>query len=102
MITEDDLSSGFYAPDLGDVDLLIRTGGDQRISNFLLWQSAYAELFFTATKWPDFKPKEFKSILENVSKRERRFGAVCAKGDLDHSKQEAQINREILAGNAHV
>lgn len=101
-ITEEDLSSGFYAPDLGDVDLLIRTGGDQRISNFLLWQSAYAELFFTATKWPDFKPKEFKSILETVSKRERRFGAVCSKGDLDHSKQEAQLNRESLTGNAHV
>ncbi len=101
-ITEGDLAQNFYAPDLGDVDLLIRTGGDQRISNFLLWQSAYAEFFFTSTKWPDFKPKEFKSILETVSNRERRFGDICARGDLDHSKQEAQLNRDVLAGNAHV
>ncbi len=102
LITEEDLAQNFYAPDLGDVDLLIRTGGDQRISNFLLWQSAYAELFFTQTKWPDFKPSEFKAILTDVSKRERRFGGVSAGICLDQSKKDASINRESLVGNAHV
>ena len=54
-LTEQDITENLYQPDLGEVDLLIRTGGDQRISNFLLWQVAYAELFFINTKWPDFK-----------------------------------------------
>tara|TARA_R110000868_G_scaffold376060_2_gene640811 strand:+ start:2913 stop:3695 length:783 start_codon:yes stop_codon:yes gene_type:complete len=101
-ITEDILNNNFYAPDLGDVDLLIRTGGDQRISNFLLWQSAYAELFFTNTKWPDFKPYEFKAILEEVSGRERRFGAVSARTQLDQTRKEASQNLETLNGHAHV
>lgn len=59
-----------------DVDLLIRTGGDQRLSNFLLWQSAYAELFFTDTLWPDFTLKELKVIIEKFTKVERRYGGL--------------------------
>ena len=59
-----------------DVDLLIRTSGEVRISNFLLWQIAYAEMFFTQTLWPDFSETELDEILENFSKRERRFGGV--------------------------
>ncbi len=58
------------------VDILIRSGGDKRLSNFLLWQSAYAELFFTETLWPDFTPDELQSILENFKKIERRFGGL--------------------------
>lgn len=57
-----------------DPDLLIRTGGEQRLSNFLLWQAAYSELYFTPTLWPDFGKEEFLSILEDYSHRERRFG----------------------------
>jgi undecaprenyl diphosphate synthase len=76
LITEEELESHFMRPDTGDVDLLIRTGGEQRISNFLLWQIAYAELCFTPTKWPDFTPSEFASILNSVSQRERRFGGL--------------------------
>ena len=68
--------SNLYASDLGDVDLLIRTGGEQRISNFLLWQIAYAEIYFTETKWPDFCRKEFGEIIEKVILRERRFGFI--------------------------
>lgn len=75
-ITEDALSGLMYRPEAGDVDLLIRTAGDQRISNFMLWEISYAELFFTETKWPDFSSKEFEQILDSASKRERRFGAV--------------------------
>jgi undecaprenyl diphosphate synthase len=58
------------------VDILIRSGGDNRLSNFLLWQSAYAELFFTETLWPDFTPDELQSILEKFKKIERRFGGL--------------------------
>jgi undecaprenyl diphosphate synthase len=59
-----------------DPDLLIRTSGEMRISNFLLWQIAYAEIFFTDTLWPDFSPEEFLSILGAYQRRERRFGRV--------------------------
>jgi undecaprenyl diphosphate synthase len=62
--------------DAGDVDLLIRTGGEKRLSDFLLWESAYAELFFTDCMWPDFSPAEFDSALAEFGHRERRFGAV--------------------------
>ena len=58
------------------VDLMIRTGGDLRVSNFLLWQSAYAEFWFTETNFPEFKPEEFLEALEDFSKRDRRFGSV--------------------------
>jgi len=58
------------------VDILIRSGGDHRLSNFLLWQAAYAELFFSETLWPDFTPDELQSILDNFKKIERRFGGL--------------------------
>lgn len=63
-----------YTRDLPELDLVIRTSGEMRISNFLLWQIAYAELYVTDTLWPDFDEKELKAALENYSKRERRFG----------------------------
>ena len=65
-----------YLPELPDLDLLIRTSGELRISNFLLWQSAYTELWFTETLWPDFTEEEFRKALEDFSKRERRFGGI--------------------------
>jgi len=58
------------------VDLLIRTGGDYRLSNFLLWQSAYAELFFTKTLWPEFSKGELEAIVLEYQNTERRFGGV--------------------------
>jgi undecaprenyl diphosphate synthase len=60
-----------YAP---EPDLFIRTGGEQRISNFLLWQLAYTELYFTDTLWPDFDRKEFQRAIDSYQHRERRFG----------------------------
>ncbi len=92
-LTESDLNSLTYRPETGDVDLMIRTGGEQRISNFLLWQMAYAELYFTPTKWPDFTASEFKKILENVSSRERRFGNVCSQSGLSDSVKTAESNK---------
>ncbi|WP_456489165.1 di-trans,poly-cis-decaprenylcistransferase [Caminibacter pacificus] len=59
-----------------DVDLLIRTSGEIRVSNFLLWQIAYAEMFFTKTLWPDFTPEELDGIITEFKKRERRFGGI--------------------------
>ena len=58
------------------MDLFIRTSGDLRLSNFLLWQSAYAELYFTETHWPDFTPEELKRAIENFAGRSRRFGGL--------------------------
>ena len=58
------------------VDLLIRTGGEQRLSDFLLWESAYAELIFTSRMWPDFKPADLRAAVNEFHRRERRFGAV--------------------------
>lgn len=75
-MTEDDISDNLYNSKIKDIDLMIRTAGDKRISNFLLWQLCYAELFFTETKWPDFTEREFKKIIQDVSIRERRFGGI--------------------------
>jgi len=69
------LKQGFNAQ-IGDVDLLIRTGGEKRLSDFLLWESAYAELIFTDTMWPDFGEDDLEVALEEFSRRERRFGGV--------------------------
>ena len=75
-ITENNFKKAFYAPHLPDVDLLIRTGGETRLSNFLLWQSAYAEIYFTKILWPDFKATHFKKALEFFSGKIRRFGKI--------------------------
>ena len=69
-------SSMLYTNEIPDPDLLIRTSGEQRISNYLLWQLAYTELAFTQTAWPDFNKEEFLSILQNYSQRERRYGKL--------------------------
>jgi undecaprenyl diphosphate synthase len=75
-ITADTVADHLYTRGLPEVDLLIRTSGEMRISNFLLWQIAYAEIFFTPTLWPDFGEDEFVTILKDYQHRERRFGAV--------------------------
>ncbi|MEM0910448.1 MAG: polyprenyl diphosphate synthase [Pseudomonadota bacterium] len=73
-ITEDIFAEHISTAGLPELDLLIRTGGDHRISNFLLWQSAYAELYFTDILWPDFNEDVFQSAVEDFSSRQRRFG----------------------------
>jgi len=72
---EDDFAGGLYAPEMSDADLLIRTSGEHRISNFLLWQSAYAEFVFSDVLWPDFGMDELKGALTEFEDRHRRFGA---------------------------
>jgi undecaprenyl diphosphate synthase len=75
-ITEKDISSHLYTKDSPDPDLIVRTGGDYRISNFLLYQAAYAELCFTKTLWPDLTNREIDEIVEDFSSRHRRFGGL--------------------------
>ena len=73
-IDESVINNHLYTHDLPDIDLLIRTGGEHRISNFLLWQIAYAELFFTDTLWPDYRKDHLFEAILNYQNRERRFG----------------------------
>ncbi len=68
------IASRLYTADLPDPDLLIRTGGEQRLSNFLLWQSAYSELYFSDKMWPEFSKKDFLEAINDFQNRERRFG----------------------------
>ena len=77
-IDEARVAQQLYAPDLPDPDLLIRTSGEQRLSNFLLWQSSYAELYVTQTLWPDFSKEDLVEAIEEYERRERRFGRVAA------------------------
>ncbi|RDI75181.1 uppS: di-trans,poly-cis-decaprenylcistransferase [Gaiella occulta] len=74
-VDEDALASRLYAPELPEIDLLIRTSGEQRISNFMLWEAAYAELVFTDTLWPDFGERDLREALAAFAGRQRRFGA---------------------------
>ena len=75
-VNEELISDHLYTRDIPDPDLLIRTSGEMRISNFLLWQIAYTELFVTSTLWPDFSKEELLQILKDFQVRVRRFGTV--------------------------
>ncbi len=83
-LDEDTFRKCLYAPDFPDVDMVIRTGGELRISNLLIWQTAYSEYYFTPVLWPDFDEKELEKALLSYSQRQRRFGglqsiATCSK-----------------------
>jgi undecaprenyl diphosphate synthase len=73
-VDETSFARALYSPEMPDPDLVIRTSGELRVSNFLLWQSAYAEFIFTETLWPDFGPDEFRAAIEDYASRRRRFG----------------------------
>ncbi len=75
-VTEEDLSSALYTAHCADPDLIVRTAGEYRLSNFLLWQAAYAEFYFTDTLWPDYSIEDLSAAVESFSGRRRRFGAV--------------------------
>jgi undecaprenyl diphosphate synthase len=79
--SEDDLRRHLYAPQMHDPELLIRTSGEQRISNFLLWQCAYSELYFSDRLWPDFGPEDLDAALADYAGRQRRFGGRRAAPD---------------------
>ena len=73
-ICEESIAERLYAPDLAEIDLLIRTSGELRISNFLVWEAAYAELVFTDILWPDFDARDLRGALAEFASRQRRFG----------------------------
>lgn len=75
-VTEDTLAATLDTAGTPDPDLVIRTSGEHRLSNYLLWQIAYSELYFTPTAWPDFTPEHLRQAVEDYTKRDRRFGAV--------------------------
>ena len=75
-ISDRTLARHLYAPDMPDPDLLVRTSGEFRISNYLLWELAYAELVFTDVLWPDFRRDHLFEAIREFQRRERRFGAV--------------------------
>ena len=83
-ITEDILSSKLATADLPPLDLLIRTGGETRISNFLIWQAAYAELYFCDTLWPDFDARELQKAIDDYASRQRRFGLIGAQVSVEN------------------
>jgi undecaprenyl diphosphate synthase len=74
-VDEDSLAARLYGPELGEIDLLVRTSGELRLSNFLLWEAAYAELVFTDTLWPDFGAADLRAAVDEYAARSRRFGA---------------------------
>jgi len=78
-VTADKLASCLDAPDLPDPDLIIRTSGEQRLSNFLLWQAAYSELVFVPTYWPDFERSTLENAIVEYCRRQRRFGGLVAR-----------------------
>ena len=73
-LSEESISANLYAPELPDPDLLIRTSGEMRVSNFMLWQLAYAELVFVDTLWPDFGEPDLRAALAEYAQRRRNFG----------------------------
>ena len=75
-ISEQDLSACLYRPDLPDPELIIRTSGEERLSNFLLWQAAYSEFYFTPVLWPDFDGAELQKAIRAYQQRKRRFGGI--------------------------
>lgn len=78
-VTEQTVSDHLYAPDLPDPDLLIRTSGEIRLSNFLLWQLSYAEFYFTPVLWPDFREAQLREAVAEFSRRKRKFGGLDGK-----------------------
>ena len=75
-VTEEDISNALYTVESGDPDMIVRTGGDLRISNFLLWQAAYAELYFTDKLWPDLTPADVDDMIRDFYSRKRRYGGL--------------------------
>lgn len=88
-INEESLSQAMSLAHVPDPDLVIRTGGERRISNFLLWQSAYSEFYFSDKLWPEFGPAELDAAIEDYSRRERRFGKTSAQVEAPASRKAA-------------
>jgi undecaprenyl diphosphate synthase len=86
-ITEESISSNLYLPDVPDPELIIRPSGEMRLSNFLLWESAYSELWVSDTLWPDFGYEELTQAFRDYAGRDRRFGGLSAKDSDEGDKK---------------
>ncbi len=96
-ITDELFSEYLSTRDLPDPDLLIRTSGEVRLSNFLLWEAAYSEIYIAEKYWPDFRREDFYQAIENYLNRERRFGKIAAQIKRESDKDESYIKRVINA-----
>jgi undecaprenyl diphosphate synthase len=97
-LDEHHISSALYTRHMPDPDLVVRTSGEQRISNFLLWQIAYSEIFITDRLWPDFRGIHLLEAIQSYQKRERRFGGLgetFTDEDLDQLEPASQVAEEI-------
>ncbi len=97
-LDEKGFAAYLYAPDLPDPDLLIRTGGEQRVSNFLLWQIAYSELHLSERMWPEFRRAEFEAAILDYQRRERRFGLTSEQLQPGDSSPEAKEAEKETSG----
>lgn len=97
-ITQEDFSAALYTAGVPDPDLLIRTSGEYRISNFLLWQLAYTELYFTETLWPEFGEEELDRAIESFARRERRFGMTSEQINSAHPGEPSILEQEFCQG----
>lgn len=93
-LTEDDLSARLYTAGVPDPDLVIRTSGEHRLSNFLMWQLAYAEIFISDVYWPDFSKDDLRKAVEFYALRERRFGGLPEKGDVLDGEYSDEQSKE--------
>lgn len=100
-VTEETISSYLYTRELPDPDLIIRTGGEMRLSNYLIWQAAYAEYYSTATLWPDFSENDFVAALDAYASRKRRFGKTDAQlAEEDDNTKDNGVSDADNAGNS--
>ena len=97
-ITEDEVSSYLYTEGLPDPDLLIRTSGEMRVSNFLLWQIAYAEMYVSETLWPDFNRARLLEALVEFQKRDRRYGGLNQPNSSTNSEVDSLSDSPHAAG----
>jgi undecaprenyl diphosphate synthase len=97
-LDEKGFAAYLYAPDLPDPDLLIRTGAEQRVSNFLLWQIAYSEIHLSDKMWPEFRRSEFEAAIVDYQRRERRFGLTSEQLQVDDSSPDSPITTKKESG----
>ena len=96
VVDEDALTRHLYASDLPDPDLLIRTSGEMRVSNFFLWQLAYTEIWVTDTLWPDFAPKHLLQAILDFQQRERRYGGLSPEAAQRRRRPPASRSRDLV------
>ena len=96
-ITEETISAHLYTAGLPDPDLIIRTAGEMRLSNFLIWQAAYAEYYSTPTLWPDFDKESFYEALVEFSRRNRKFGGILPEEHIEYAARGAQPSDQVTS-----